>query len=728
VSGESLTVALAGNPNSGKTTIFNALTGSRQHVGNYPGVTVEKKQGRLAHKGFELTFVDLPGTYSLTARSLDEIVARDFIIDQDPDVVIDIVDCSNLERNLYLATQLIELGVPLVLAFNMSDVAKARGCRIDVAKLSLLLGVPIVETVGHKGEGMERLLDAVVEAGRRRDQAVAAQRRPDYGTEVEPHVRHLQDMVAAGCGRDRHSRWFALKLLEDDPVTRTRVGRLSQQRADGLFAEAARLRRHVGRVCGDTPEIILADRRYGFILGACAEAVAQTVERRHERSDRIDALITNRWVGLPIFALMMYLVFQLTFAAGNPAVDVLDKGKEALAQWIVGVWPGESLLRSLLVEGIIEGVGTVIVFVPLIAMLFFAISLLEDSGYMARVVFLVDGLMHKIGLHGKSFMPMLIGFGCSVPGLLATRTLESRRDRLTTILVLPLMSCGARLPVYVLILGAFFPRRAVFSIFGVAGVTNQALMLLLIYVIGIVLAIIWARVFRGTLFRGDTTPFVMELPPYRLPTLKGLVIHVWERTRMYLRKAGTIILAIVIILWALKSFPPLGALERRAFRQQRQAAEARGDLSEKEKHQQISAIVSAEHKAKLENSAIGRIGKGLVPLFRPCGFDWKISTALLGAFAAKEVFIGQMAVMYAVGAEQAEQSASLRDKLAGNYTPLVGFCVMLFCLIGVPCMATVVVTARESGSWKWALLQVIYLTATAWAVTAAVYQIGSRIW
>ncbi|MHC4981957.1 MAG: ferrous iron transport protein B [Planctomycetota bacterium] len=723
----SLTVALAGNPNSGKTTVFNAITGARQHVGNYPGVTVERKEGRAFHDGVELNVVDLPGTYSLTAYSIEEIVARNFIIDEAPDVVIDIVDASNIERNLYLATQLIELGVPLVLAFNMSDVARSRGYGIDVERLSALLSVPIVETVGHKKLGIKELLDAAVATGRHGREALAGRRYPDYGAEIEPHVRQLSDMIAERCEADTHTRWYAIKLLENDGQTIKRVRLLCGERVEAILAEAGRLRRHIERICGDSAEIILADRRYGFISGACTDAVTQTVQRRHERSDMIDAVMTNRWLGLPIFALLMYLVFQMTFALGNPIVDFLDDGKQALASWVIRAWPGQSVLRSLLVEGVIEGVGAVIVFVPLIALLFVAISILEDSGYMARAAFVIDRQMHRIGLHGKSFIPMLIGFGCTVPGIMATRTLASRRDRLTTMMILPLMSCGARLPVYVLILGAFFPKHTLFSVFGVVEVTNQALLLFLIYGIGIALAMTWAKLFRRILFRGETTPFVMELPPYRMPSLKGIGVHVWERTWMYLRKAGTIILAIVVLLWALKTWPPLSAAERQSYKQQRAAIEASGRISENQKRDQSAAVDRAEQKAALGHSAIGHIGKAIAPILRPCGFDWKVSTALIGAFAAKEVFVGQMGVMYAVEAAEDGRSRSLREKLALDYTPLVGFCIMLFILISMPCAATFVVTWRESGSLKWPLLQVAYLTVTAWIVTTAVFQIASLV-
>ena len=721
-----LTIALAGNPNSGKTTVFNAITGARQHVGNYPGVTVEKKTGSAVHAGVRLEVVDLPGTYSLTAYSVEEVVARNVLLEEKIDVVVAIVDSSNLERNLYLATQLIELSVPLVLAFNMSDLAESRGYDIDDDKLSKLLGVPIVKTVGHKGRGIAELLDAVL-AVARNDQAVASQRHPNYGGEIEPHLRQLTGLVEEKCDRHR-PRWFAVKLLENDEETIRRLRQMCPEHVEELLAEAGRLRRHIEKICGDAAEIILADRRYGFISGACTEAVVQSVEVRHERSDRIDAVMTNRYLGLPIFAILMFLVFQLTFSVGNPVVDAFDVWKGDLAGAVSGLWGesgADSVLRSLLVDGVIEGVGAVLVFTPLIMLLFLAIAVLEDSGYMARAAFVIDRLMHKIGLHGKSFIPMLIGFGCTVPGIMATRTLETRRDRITTILVLPLMSCGARLPIYVLIIGAFFPEQ-VFKIFGVFSVTNKALLLFGIYVIGIVLAVIWAKVFRATLLKGEATPFVMELPPYRMPTLKGLAIHMWERTWLYVKKAGTIILAIVIVLWAMAYWPKLGEGQRAVFEQQRAVVQAEQQAGAEQIAERLAEIDAAEHKAKLEHSAIGRVGKTIAPVFKPCGFDWKISTALIGALAAKEVFIGQMGVIYSVGEQADEQSEPLQEKLRKHYTPLVGFCIMLFCLVSMPCMVTVAVTIREAG-WRWAILQVAYLTAMAWALTTIVYQVGSRL-
>ncbi len=720
-----LTIALAGNPNSGKTTVFNAITGARQHVGNYPGVTVEKKTGSATHGDVRLDVVDLPGTYSLTAYSIEEVVTRNFLLDEKPDVVVDIVDSSNLERNLYLATQLMELGVPLVLAFNMSDVAASRGYNIDEEKLSELLGVPIVNTVGHKGKGISELLDAALASV---GKTTSEQRYPNYGREVEPHILQLTELVEQKCSKQR-SRWFAIKLLENDDETIKRLGQVCPEHIEELTLEAERIRKHIESICGDVAEIIFADRRYGFISGACTEAVTQSVERRHEHSDRIDAVMTNRYLGLPIFAILMYLVFQLTFSVGNPVVDAFDGWKGDLAGAVSGLWGesgADSVLRSLLVDGIIEGVGAVLVFTPLIMLLFLAIAFLEDSGYMARAAFVIDRLMHKIGLHGKSFIPMLIGFGCTVPAIMATRTLETRRDRLTTILVLPLMSCGARLPIYVLILGAFFPINIVLWLFGIFPVTNHALWLFLIYMIGIALAIICAKIFRGTLLKGEATPFVMELPPYRMPTIKGLAIHMWERTWLYIKKAGTIILAIVVVLWALAYWPKLGDEKRAVFEQQRTVVQAEQQADATQISDRITKIDAAEREAELEHSAIGRAGKTIAPVFKPCGFDWKISTAAIAAFAAKEVFVGQMGVLYSVGDDVDEESVDLREKLAAKYTPLIGFCIMLFCLISMPCMVTLAVTVREAG-WQWAMLQVTYLTVLAWVLTTIVYQVGSRL-
>ena len=706
--GTQLTIALAGNPNSGKTTIFNALTGGRQHVGNYPGVTVEKKEGACRHGEARLRVVDLPGTYSLTAYSAEELVARDFLIHEKPDVVIDILDAGNLERNLYLAVQIMELGAPQALALNMSDVAKQRGLEFDLELLSKLLGVPIVPTVGHKGTGKAELLDAAVELASHPERP--APRRIDYGSEIEAEIAkleaHIQQVGVALDGVP--ARWLAVKLLEGDTQVREHLAN------NGLIDAADKAAQRLESLLGDSPEALIADRRYGFISGACQEAVRSTVESRHNLSDRIDAVVTNRLLGIPIFLGLMYAVFYLTFTVGDPFMGWIEGGFEWLGGAVGGLWPdgSESLLKSLLVDGIIGGVGGVLIFLPNILLLFLAIAVLEDSGYMARAAFLMDKLMHKIGLHGKSFVPMLIGFGCSVPAIMATRTLESRRDRLVTMLVVPLMSCGARLPIYALIIPAFFPQ------------VWHAPMLWIIYLIGIVLAVVCAKLLKTTILRGETPPFVMELPPYRMPTLKSVGLHMWNRGGAYLKKAGTIILGISILLWAMQQWPGLPEDKAEAFAQQRATVEAKADLDNEARGEQLAEIDHAEAEAALEASLMGRVGHGIEPVLRPAGFDWKVSTAMVGAFAAKEVFVAQMGIVYSLGEDEDEESEPLRDKLQANYTPLQGFCIMLFCLISAPCMATIAITKRESNSWKWALFQLGGLTVLAWIVTVAVYQVG----
>ena len=686
-------VALAGNPNSGKTTIFNMLTGARQHVGNYPGVTVEKKEGVCKYKGYEITIVDLPGTYSLTAYSIEELVARNFIIEEQPDIVVDIVDSSNIERNLYLATQLIEMNVPLVLAFNMSDIAKQKGLQFDIEQLSKLLEAMIVLTVGNKGKGRIELLDAIIETAQQDKQQRT--HKVSFGEEIEQELAEIQILIAdkeQQLAKKYGSRWLALKLLERDSDITAKVH--SQQVLDAVTAGDE----HLKSIFADEPEIVMADRRYGFISGACQETIKSTVESRHSTSDMIDAVVTNRILGLPIFLILMYLVFFLTFKIGEYPMGWLEQFFGWAGKTIVGFWPmgSESWLLSLLVDGVIGGVGGVLVFLPNILLLFLAIALLEDSGYMARAAFIMDSIMHKIGLHGKSFIPMLIGFGCSLPAIMGTRILENRRNRFTTIMVIPLMSCGAKLTIYALIIPAFFPEKW------------RGPMLWFIYLIGIVLAIICIKVLRLTVFKGETTPFVMELPPYRMPTLKSVCIHMWHRGWMYLRKAGTIILAISIILWAAMSYP-------------------------KPSEQSLTGLSTEQaRQAGLEHSLVGRLGRTIEPALKPLGFDWKIGTALIGATAAKEVFVSQLAIVFAVGSRQAGDSGSaeqrshnLREKLQANYTPLTGFCIMLFCLISTPCVATAAMTKQETNSWGWALFQFFGLTALAYMITLVVYQVGS---
>ena len=678
-------IMLAGNPNSGKTTLFNALTGARQRVANYPGVTVETKEGIVCHGDLEMRLCDLPGTYSLSAVSDEERIARRALLEERPDVVIDVVDASNLERHLYLGVQLLELGLPVVYAFNMSDLARAAGLVYDRDRLSALLGGAIVPTVASHGEGMGALMDAAI----RRACGNPTARTPtiSYGPEVDAALDELSALVDATRPTEHEAwppaRWVALKMLEGDAEVRMQFAECPGLRD---AAEAARDRlRHRFR---EDAEMIIAERRYGFISGACQEAARSTAEWRHSRSDRIDEVLAHPALGLPIFFALMYGVFFITFRFGAPPMEALERGFARAGEWLGAAWPGGQwpLLKSLVLDGILAGVGGVLVFVPNIMLLFMCIAVLEDTGYMARAAFIMDRAMHKIGLHGKSFIPLLIGFGCTVPAILATRTIESRRDRLTTMLVLPLVSCGARLPIYTLLIPAFFPDAW------------RAPMLWFMYIIGMALALLGARLLRHTLFRGESDPFVMELPPYRAPTVRGVVLQMWEHGGQYIRKAGTIILAVSMVLWALATFPrlPDGRAERL------NPAEARA--------------------AALDYSAAGRIGRALEPALRPMGMDGRIGTAMIGAFAAKEVFVAQLGIVFAAdGAE--DDPAPLRERLRAAYTPLQGFSMLLFMLIATPCMATVAVTRRESGSWKWALFQFGGLTLLGWVLSTLVYQL-----
>jgi len=675
------TIAIAGNPNSGKTTLFNNITGARQHVGNYPGVTVDKKEGLRDHNGVTLNFVDLPGTYSLTAYSIEEVVTRNFILNDKPDLIIDVIDASNLERNLYLYTQLIELGVPILLVFNMADVAKARGLKLDMELLSTLLGAPIVETVGNKNRGTEALLDASLELIHSENPPA----KPDilFGRYIEESINAITRQLEqhTQITGEREKRWIAVKLLENDKEIVARIDH------PDVHETVQSQQKHIEFMLGDTAEMLIADHRYGFISGAYHETVRATIETRHTNSDRIDEIVLHRVWGLPIFMGLMYLLFWLTFTVGTPPMEWLDALFNWLGHTVSHFWDPHVLpaLRDLVISGIIAGVGGVLIFIPNIILLFTAIAMLEDSGYMARTAFIMDHLMHRIGLHGKSFIPLLTGFGCTVPAIMATRTLESRRDRLTTMFILPLISCGARLPIYALIIPAFFPPGW------------RAPVLWCIYLSGILLAILLAKILRKTLLKGDSVPFVMELPPYRMPTLKGLFLHTWEKAWLYIKKAGTVILGISIVLWVLTNYP-------------------KTDVDP-------SLPQSEQQAITLSNTVAGKIGHAIEPAIKPLGFDWKIGTAMIGAFAAKEVFVAQLGIVYAVG-EADENSLPLREKLAQAYSPLVGVCIMLFMLIATPCMATIAATRRESKSWGWALFQLGGLTAIAYVITLVVYQIG----
>jgi ferrous iron transport protein B len=673
-------IAIAGNPNSGKSTIFNALAGARQHVGNYPGVTVEKKEGKFSFQGRDIEIIDLPGTYSLAASSLDERIARNFIISEKPDVVVDVLDASNFERNAYLTAELLELGVKPVLVLNMSDRAKAQGQHLDLAMIEERLFCKVVETVGSRGIGMTELKKAMIDAAEGEAKYVEIDYGEELGAlvaELEADVGKMDPAISKG-----HARWMAARLLEGDVDVRRWFERGFGEGALDVVEKADLMRVGVENHHGTTLDILMAERRYGFAAGLYREVLRKESSGQRYFSDSIDDILTHRFVGIPLFLAMMYFVFYITFTAAEYPMHLIEMGVGWLGDFIGSVWQGDGAVKSLVVDGMIAGVGGVLVFLPNILMLFLCISILEDTGYMARVAFIMDKVMHKLGLHGKSFIPMLLGFGCSVPAIMATRTLENRRDRLATMLAIPLMSCGARLPIYSLFIPAFFPP------------VWRPRVLWGIYMTGVLLAVGTIRLLRSSMLRGESVPFVMELPPYRMPTVKGIFIHMFERAKLYIKKAATIILAVSVVMWFLTSYP---------------------------KVETSQLDVSAQ--SHVAQTFAGKIGKGLEPVLKPLGFDWRIGTALIGAMAAKEVFVSQMAIIFSLSDDE-KGVFHLRRSLRENYSPLVGLCVLLFCLISFPCTATLIMTARESGRWRWALFQLSYLTALAYFVTLLVYQIG----
>jgi ferrous iron transport protein B len=719
-----ITIALAGNPNSGKTTIFNNITGTRQKVGNWPGVTVEKKEGRIKKFGYDLKIIDLPGIYSLTPFSIEEIVARDYILDECPDVVIDIIDASNLERSLYLATQLREIGRSNVLfALNMSDVAHARGYKIDSAKLSELLDVPVLETIGNKNQGVAALLQKAIEMAES-EITPSKERKVRYSNDIESAIDDLVLLLAPHLNAEGlyEPRWTSVKLLENDQVVLNRLKAALPENPFAILQEkAASLREILQQRYNEDPEIVLTDERYGFIAGIMKEVFTTSPRKRIDMSRSIDKVLTNRFVGFPIFLFFIWAMFQLTFTLGAYPMDWIDAGVAGLSTLLGRALP-ESLLKDLLINGIIAGVGSVIVFLPNILILFFCIALFEDTGYMSRCAFLMDKIMHLIGLHGKSFIPMLMGFGCNVPAIMAARTLESEKDRLLTILITPFMSCSAKLPVYIVLAGTFFGPRAGSVIF-------------IIYLVGILIAVVSGRLFRTTLLRGADAPFVMELPPYRVPMLKSLLIHMWDRSKMFLRKMGGIILIGSIIIWALSVFPrtfhysrdyPAALARLEAVYAQKAADAGPGEKAvlkteRQDRRLEMQRAMRAEETA---NSFMGMIGRTIAPVFAPIGIDWRGGVSLLAGFVAKEIVVSTLGVLHAVDEEGSE---ALREALVkSGMTPLSAFSMMIFVLLYIPCIATVVTIRRESNSFRWMFFSIGYTTLVAWIMSFIVYN-GGRL-
>jgi len=787
--GKNLTIALAGNPNSGKTTLFNAFTGARAHTGNWPGVTVAKRKGELEFKGYTIHVVDLPGTYSLTSGTPEEVVARNFIIDGKPDVVVDIVDASNLERNLVLTAELIELGSPLVVALNMWDEVEKKGYKIDVKLISQLLAAPCVTSIASKHEGVAQLLDEIIAMAE--DRTERRQITVKYGRIIEEFVCKTESEIrkVPHLAEKYPPRWLSIKLLENDTEISKTLDLIGPD-ALSIKETAGKSRSEIERKLHEDAEIAIPDHRYGFVAGIFREAVRIPIEERRSFSDQVDHIVMSQAFGLPIFIFLMWLTFQLTFTAGAPLMSLIDRGFGALGNWLGAIIP-LGPINSLVVDGVVAGVGGVLTFLPTIIILFLLISFLEEWGYMARAAFVMDGMMHRIGLHGKSFVPLLMGFGCSVPAIMATRTLETRRDRLVTMGIAPLMSCGARLPVYTLLIGAFFSERIAGNI------------LFLIYLIGVVLAILVALAFRKTIFRGETTPFVMELPPYRWPTFAAVGGVAWERGYFYLRKAGTVILAASVIVWFIAKYPYNPAMDPqwneksndieaafkgevhrlngeypdisipsdvedvnslivdadKVFAQKTKglAEDAKEYQSSEEnlketldeievKHPKYYHAAYAYHLAVTERakaleelegekaaavlmgSYAGHIGKGLEPVLRPCGFNWRIGIALVTGLAAKEIVVSTMGTIYSLGGAD-EKSGALKQALRNDkaFSPLVAFSLMIFILVYSPCIAAIAVQRSESGSWRWPLFVMGYLTVLAWICSAVVFQAGKAL-
>jgi len=718
-----LTIALAGNPNSGKTTIFNNLTGTRQKVGNWPGVTVEKKEGRINRFGHDLTVVDLPGTYSLTPFSIEEVIARNFLLDETPDVVIVIIDASNLERSLYLATQIRELDCKVLFALNMADLAQARGMKIDARKMSTLLDLPVMFTVGNRNEGMDDLLRAAIDLAES-TAPLPRSRRVKYTHDIEEAVARLRDfMLSRTDGNLPYPpRWTAIKLIEDDQIVQERLTAAAPAAGPAILEAGRAERRHLAERYDEDPQIVMTDERYGFIAGIVREVQSAGTRQRVDLSRTIDLVLTHRFFGFPIFVFFIWAMFQLTFTLGEYPVQWIEAGVKLFTKAVGGLLP-QGELRGLILDGVIAGVGSVIVFLPNILILFLCIAIFEDTGYMARSAFLMDRIMHLIGLHGKSFIPMLMGFGCNVPAIMAARTLESEKDRILTILITPFMSCSAKLPVYVVLAGAFFGAHAGTVIFG-------------LYLLGIALSILTGRLFRSTLLKGADAPFVMELPPYRMPMAKSLLIHMWDRSKIFLRKMGQVILLGSVIIWALSTFPRDGSLERdyaAEIRQAGAAAEARRTVASDAESREIeevyaetvAALRRLEKADRTENSLIGRIGRFVEPVFAPLGIDWRGGVALLSGFVAKEIVVSTLGVLHAVG--DGEDEGALEKALAeAGMTPLSALSMMVFVLLYLPCLATTAAIRRETGSYRWMFFSIGYSTSVAWVAAFLVYQ-GGRL-
>lgn len=713
---KTITVALVGNPNCGKTSFFNHATGLREHVGNYSGVTVSSKVGTFYKDGYTINLVDLPGTYSMTEYTPEEVYVRDFLSEQHPDVILNIVDASNLERNLFLTTQLIDLNMRMVMALNMFDELEKKGIQLDVNQLEEMLGFPCAPTNSRTGKGIDHVLNHIISVYEERDE-VTKHIHINYGSELENAISTIKPLLSKhlNIAVDFSPRYLILKLLENDSITFSLLEKNIGETAE-IRNIVEKCRKEIEEEYHEDIVSIITNLKYGFIRGALKETMKREKEDKKELAYAIDTVLTNKWLGFPVLLLFLFLMFEATFTLGAYPQEWIEIGVAWLGDAIRNLL-GEGMLTDLLVDGVIAGVGGVIVFLPQILILFFFISILEDTGYMARAAFIMDKVMHKIGLHGKSFIPLLTGFGCGVPAIMATRTLENPKDRIITMLAIPFMSCSARLPVYLLFVSAFFEK-------------NQALILLSIYLIGIFMAILTALILKKTKFKNDTGQFVMELPPYRIPTLRNTLLHMWEKAVQYLKKMGTIILVASTIIWMLGYFPQYNE-EMEAIDQQIEVVSNDPNLSDESRQNTLAQLEIDKASAQSENSYIGKIGKFIEPFFRPLGFDWKMGVSILSGSAAKEIVVSSLGVLYHADVEADESSERLTAILKSHQndsqhpiTPLVAFGFMLFVLLYYPCVAAVTAIAKES-NWKWAAFEVVYTTSVAWIVSFLTYQIGS---
>ncbi|WP_298998645.1 ferrous iron transport protein B [uncultured Desulfovibrio sp.] len=722
-----LRIALAGNPNCGKTTVFNGYTGARQHVGNYPGVTVDRKEGHITVGGKQVTVVDLPGTYSLTAYSMEELVARRELAAGNVQAVIDVVDASALERNMLLTVQMLEMGIPVVLGCNMMDEARAAGIHIDMERLSELLGIPVLPMVARSGEGLD---EAMAVAIRLAQEGKANALRISYGSDIDPVLLDMEKRIEdSGLLTKKYMpHWIALKILEGDSEIMSEVRATNAALAEELEGMRKKAAAHVRSTLNANLESIITDYRYGFIRSLLRDGIV-TQDAGKDRlaiSDKLDKVLTNAFLGPLIMIGVLYLMFQVTFTLGDYPKGWVEDGFKLLGDTCTSLLP-EGFAQSLIVDGIIAGVGGVVSFVPLILIMFALISFMEDSGYMARVAYMMDRIFRFFGLHGASVMPYIIAGGiaggCAIPGVMATRTLRSPKEKLATLLTLPYMTCGAKLPVFLLLAGAFFPDSAPTVMF-------------LIMITGWVMALLVARLLRSSIVKGEATPFVMELPPYRMPTLMSLLLHCWERAWMYLKKAGTVLVAISILIWAAMTFPGLPEDKSAPFDAQiaqleeKIAAIPEGDEARAPIEEELGNVRNELKEEALAFSVAGRLGKAVEPATRPMGFDWRTDIALLAGVAAKEAVVATMGTAYAMGDQDPEDAAPLAERLKGDeaWSKATALSLMLFVLLYSPCFVALVVIRQEAGSWGWVAFSIVFNTALAFAVATAAYQIGRTVW